>query len=109
MRRFAGVRRLTPRRIGRASILLGLVMSACATADPVTFANGQPGYAIRCDLGLNGLDLCYRKAGSLCGAQGYSLRDWKGNPVSFAAVEQNLDVNFSSLAAKTILARCNPP
>jgi hypothetical protein len=89
-------------------VLSGLLLASCATADPVNFANGQPGYAIRCDLGLNGLDLCYRKAGSICADHGYSLRDWQGKPLSFSAVERNLDDGFSSTAAKTILVTCNP-
>jgi len=98
-----------PRILGWASILLGLAPAACATADPVNFANGQPGYAVKCDLGLNGLDQCYRKAGTLCLDRGYSLRDWQGNQTTFDTVQRNVDENFGSLAAKTILVQCNPP
>ncbi len=90
-------------------ILLGLFLAGCATADPVNLANGQPGYAIKCDLGLNGLGQCYQKAGSICLDRGYTLRDWQGNPVTFAAVERSVDDNFGSLAAKAILVQCNPP
>jgi hypothetical protein len=90
-------------------ILFGLLLAGCTTADPVNFADGQPGYAIKCDWGLNGLDQCYREAGSLCVNRGYGLRDWQGRPISFQAVEQNLDQSFSSFAAKTILVQCNPP
>ena len=90
-----------------ALALFGLLLASCATADPVNFASGQSGYAIRCDLGLNGLDQCYRKAGSLCAEHGYSLRDWQGKPLTFTAVERNLDASFSSVAAKTILVTCD--
>jgi hypothetical protein len=93
--------RLTP-------AILGLLLAGCATADPVNFANGQAGYAIKCDLGLNGLDQCYRKAGSLCGERGYSLHDWQGNPVTYEAVERDLDQSLSTFSAKTILVQCNP-
>jgi hypothetical protein len=89
-------------------LLAALPLAACATADPVNFANGQPGYAISCDWGLNGLAQCYRKAGSICTEHGYALRDWQGRPISFNAVEQNADANFGSAAAKTILVQCAP-
>jgi hypothetical protein len=103
-----GADRLWPRPWHRVVTLVGLLLSSCATADPINFADGQPGYAIRCDLGLNGLDLCYRKAGSLCAEHGYALRDWQGKPLTFTTVQNNLDANFSSLTAKSILVTCNP-
>jgi hypothetical protein len=87
---------------------LGLLLGGCATADTVNFANGQPGYSIGCPWGLNGLSQCYQKAGSLCGEHGYTLRDWQGRTLTFSAVEQNLDNNYSSATAKAILAQCNP-
>jgi hypothetical protein len=90
-----------------ALLVLGVLLAACATADPINFANGQKGYAIKCDLGLNGLDMCYRKAGELCGERGYSLHDWQGNPVTYKAVERDLDASFSGFSAKTILVECN--
>jgi len=92
----------------RALVLLGLLLAGCASADPVNFGNGQPGYAIKCDLGLNGLDQCYRKAGSLCTDRGYTLRDWQGKQTTFDAVEQNLDQSLSGFQAKAILVQCNP-
>jgi len=90
-----------------ALLILGLLLAACATADPINFADGQQGYAIKCDLGLNGLDLCYRKAGDLCGQRGYTLHDWQGNPVTYKAVERDLDASLSGFSAKTILVKCN--
>ena len=90
-----------------ALFLCGL-LAGCATADPVSFANGQPGYSIRCDLGLNGLDQCFREAGDICLDRGYVLRDWQGQPVSISSVEQNVDINFGTFAAKSILVQCKP-
>ncbi len=94
--------------MARAAILLGLFLASCATADPVNFANGQSGYAIRCDFGLNGLDQCFAKAGAVCANRGYTLHDWQGKPLTYSMVQQNFDVGFSTLGAKTILAQCNP-
>jgi hypothetical protein len=95
-------------RTGSVTILLGLFLVGCATVEPVSFANGQPGYEVKCDLGLNGLDQCYRTAGNLCTGHGYSLRDWQGHQMSFDAVQQSLDEDFSGFAGKSILLQCNP-
>jgi hypothetical protein len=95
-------------RTGSVALLLGLALAGCATVDPVSFANGQPGYEVRCDLGLNGLDQCFRTAGNLCTGHGYSLRDWQGHQTTIDAAQQSLDENFSGFAAKTILLQCNP-
>ncbi len=89
-------------------ILLGLLLAACATADPVSLANGQPAYVIRCVWGLNGLDQCFAKAGMLCAERGYTLRDWPGRQVAYRDVQQDFDNSFGTLDAKTILVQCNP-
>ena len=89
------------------AVLLSLFLAGCATADTINFANGQPGYAIKCDLGLNGLDQCYRKAGNICADRGYALRDWKGTPITFAAMQEQVDQDFSGFSAKRILIQCN--
>ena len=81
-------------------VLLGLALTACATADPINFSNGQPGYQVGCTWGVNGVAQCYRKAGDLCADRGYTLRDWQGRQISFAAVEDNLSNNFSTLPDK---------
>jgi len=99
-------------RLQLGIVLLLLFLAACASADSVNFANGNPGYRIRCDLGMYGLGLCYQKAGELCGPNGYRLYAWNGRllPVKategFATDEDSDAVDVEGFQPKQILIAC---
>jgi hypothetical protein len=98
--------------INAALLMVLSALTGCANSDPVHFANGNPGYRIRCDLGMYGLGLCYQKAGELCGPNGYRLYAWNGQllPVKategFATDEDTDAVDVEGFQPKQILIAC---
>ncbi len=66
------------RLAGFAALLV--LLAACAKSSPAYLASGQPVVQITCNLAIDGMTSCYRAAGALCGARGFILYDWNGQP-----------------------------
>ena len=96
--------------MARLISILCLLLAGCASSDVIHFANGGSGYAVRCDWGLSGLNLCYQKAGELCGPLGYRLYGWSGQLLATkpASDEDPTDVEVADLQPKQILIACGP-
>lgn len=84
-------------------------VAGCATVKQTHLANGMPAYLVNCEVSLTGHDLCYRKAGDLCGYRGYTLYDWKGRVLPMQKPIPGSDSDdFDTSAPTTILIACNP-
>lgn len=49
------------------------IVSGCATSKNTYLPDGRQGYSINCSGGALSWDLCYNKAGELCGGAGYDV------------------------------------
>ena len=108
--RFDPLRRFLA-RIGWAAMgavwVVPLVVSGCATANLTYLADGQPAYQVNCNLGLDGFNRCYRKAGEICGKRGFVLYDWQGRTLPVRNSDPS-EINMAGWEAKSILVACNP-
>jgi hypothetical protein len=74
-----------------------LVLSGCVTATPIITPSGQQGFSLNCSA-LNDIGQCYKKAGELCGGNGYEIYD-----------QNNKEQKFFSAANQTMVIRCKAP
>ena len=83
----------------RVIIAAGIVasVSGCVIATPVMTPNGQQGFTINCSA-MNDVGQCYKKAGELCGSNGYEIFDQNNKPAT-----------FWSGANQTMVVRCKAP
>ena len=74
-----------------------LALSGCVIATPIITPSGQQGFTLDCSA-YNDIGQCYRKAGELCGGNGYEIYDQNNKPEGF----------FSS-SNQTMVMRCKLP
>jgi hypothetical protein len=96
-----------------SKILLGsslvVFLSGCATVTQAYLPDGSQGYSISCDGSAVGINVCFEKAGQLCGASGYDLISREGQVVPFgmgAASGGQAFVNYGAFNTKSIMVRC---
>jgi len=85
-------------------------ISACAVAKKTYLSDGSEGFSISCDGAAVGINVCFEKAGSLCGAAGYSLINREGQVVPYGVATVSggqAFVNYGSFNTKSIMIRCN--
>jgi len=90
--------------------ILVSILSACAIAKKTYLADGSEGYSISCDGAAVGINVCFEKAGSLCGARGYSLINREGQLVPYGVASASggqAFVSYGSFNTKSIMIRCN--
>lgn len=77
-------------------ILLSLTISisGCVSATPVITPSGQQGFTIDCSA-MNDIGHCYKKAGEICGSNGYEIY-----------AQNNKAQSFFSPANRTMIVRC---
>lgn len=72
-------------------------VGGCVTATPVITPSGHQGFSLNCSA-MNDIGQCYKKAGELCGGNGYEIFDKNNKPAS-----------FWSGANQTLIVRCRQP
>lgn len=97
--------------LAKCLILLAYVsgLTACAVAKSTYLPDGSKGFSISCDGAAVGINVCFEKAGDLCGASGYDLINREGQvvPYGFAtASDGQAFVNYGSFNTKSIMIRC---
>lgn len=86
-----------------------LTISACAIAKKSYLPDGSEGYSISCDGAAVGINVCFEKAGDLCGARGYDIFSREGQFVPFgfgSATTGQAFVTYGSFNTKSIMIRC---
>lgn len=71
--------------------------------------DGSKGHSISCDGSAVGINVCFEKAGSICGARGYDILNREGQivPSGFGYANQNQAfVNYGAFNTKSIMIRC---
>jgi hypothetical protein len=91
-----------------AAVIISL--SACATAKKTYLPDGGEGFSISCDGAAVGINVCFEKAGSLCGTAGYNIINREGQIVPYGVATASggqAFVNYGSFNAKSIMIKCN--
>lgn len=57
----------------RKLLLAVVLLAGCATSSKTYLPDGSEGFSINCDGSALSWSQCYKKAGDLCGAQGYKV------------------------------------
>jgi hypothetical protein len=58
------------------------MLAGCTTAQAIYFPDGTRGHRVSCDTCATGPADCYQKAGEICGANGYTIVNIPGGPIS---------------------------
>ena len=74
--------------------LIASALGGCVTATPIITPSGQQGFSLNCST-MNDIGQCYKKAGDLCGGNGYEIFDQSNQPAT-----------FWSGANQTLIVRC---
>jgi len=96
---------------------LAALVTACASSKPVYLPDGSRGYSISCDGAAVGMNVCFEKAGQLCGSRGYDLLNREGQVVytgvttgsgnaSRYAAQGSSFAYFGGMNTKSILVKC---
>jgi hypothetical protein len=84
-------------------------LSSCAISSKTYLPDGSEGYSISCDGSAVGINVCFEKAGELCGARGYELLNREGQIIpagTGVANNQGAFVNYGAYNTKSIMIRC---
>lgn len=92
-------------------LLIGAALTAitgCAIERQSYLPDGTIGHSISCDGAAVGMNVCFEKAGSICGSRGYKLLNRDGQVVySGVAIPNQGYAGFGGFSTKSILIKCN--
>ncbi len=92
-------------------LLIGVALTAitgCAIERQAYLPDGSLGHSISCDGAAVGMNICFEKAGSICGSRGYKLLNRDGQVVySGVAMPNQGYAGFGGFSTKSILIKCN--
>lgn len=92
-----------------AILMFVIFSSGCATSKKTHLPDGSEGYSISCNGAAVGINVCFEKAGQLCGSKGYDLINREGQIVPYgtgSANNQGAFVTFGSFNTKSIMIKC---
>jgi hypothetical protein len=87
----------------------GLLLTGCAMSKETYLPDGRLGHSISCDGSAVGMNVCFEKAGELCGGRGYDLVNREGQIVPFGTASVSPKGGFGTYGAmntKSILVAC---
>ena len=85
------------------------LLAGCATSKETYMPDGSLGYSISCNGSAVGINVCFEKAGELCGAKGYSLISREGQVIPFGTGSANnygATVTYGAFNSKSIMVKC---
>ena len=86
-----------------------LMLSGCAISKKVYLPSGENGYSISCDGAAVGINVCFEKAGALCGAKGYEILNREGQVIPTGlgiGSQQEAFVTAGAFSTKSIMIKC---
>ena len=87
---------------------LTILLSSCAIANKTYLPDGSLGYSISCDGSAVGMNVCFEKAGDICGSKGYKLLNREGQIIySGVALSEQGVAQFGAFNSKSIMVKCN--
>jgi hypothetical protein len=88
--------------------LVAVLISGCAIAKKTYLPDGTVGHSISCDGAAVGMNVCFEKAGEICGEKGYKLLNREGQVVySGIAMPNQGFAQVGGFNSKSILVKCN--
>lgn len=99
------------------TLVLIMAISACAMVSETYMPDGSKGYSISCDGAAVGINVCFEKAGNLCGAVGYDIITREGQIVPYGTASASVQgtatqvqgqsfATYGSFNTKSIMVRC---
>jgi len=92
----------------RWAVLIGvaIVSAGCAMAQRTHLADGSQGYSIDCSGQALNWGYCERKAGELCGAQGYEVLSKDGEHSGSTLSGNQYGLYATSVVNRSMTVRC---
>lgn len=93
----------------RGLILVSLIIvliSGCATATKTFTSDGKQGYSINCSGTALNWGMCSEKAGTLCGAKGYTVLEKSGDIGALLSGNQ-YGLYAGSVINRSMIIKCN--
>ena len=98
-------------------LLIMFILTSCAISKSTYLPDGKQGHSISCDGAAVGMNVCFEKAGELCGSRGYNLLNREGQVVYSGMNSGSVSVNsisgqaqsfgfYGGFNAKSILVQC---
>ena len=89
-------------------LLITLLLTSCAMSKETYLPDGSVGHSISCDGSAVGMNVCFEKAGEICGSKGYKLVNREGQVIySGVALPDQGFAQFGAFNTKGILVKCN--
>lgn len=96
---------------------LVVLLQGCAISRPTYLSDGSQGFSISCDGSAVGMNVCYEKAGEMCGSRGYSLLNKEGQVIYMGVNSSGASINafggsaqsatyLGAFNSKSILVKC---
>jgi hypothetical protein len=83
-------------------------LNGCAIANKTYLPDGTLGHSISCDGSAVGMNVCFEKAGEICGTRGYKLLNREGQVIYSGVYLREQGVSqFGAFNSKSILIKCN--
>jgi len=96
-------------------IAIAAALTACATATPMHGPDGKEMLAIECHGSAQSPAACYKKAGEICGTNGYDIlgKDGEAIPIGtstgYSTAYQGLQIQQVGMVVyRTLYVRCKP-
>lgn len=98
-------------------LLIVLAIGGCAISKDTYLPDGTLGHSISCDGAAVGINVCFEKAGEICGSRGYDLLNREGQVIPMAVGGASLGGNAfgyqgqaygysGAFNSKSIMIRC---
>jgi hypothetical protein len=82
-----------------------LLLSSCATVTKTYGPNGKQAYSLNCSGTARSWDTCFKSAGDICGASGYTVLNQTSEGISNTSLT-SAGFFSSSSSARTMLIEC---
>ena len=89
--------------------ILAAALTACVQSDRAYLPTGQAVMQISCKMSITSMSQCYKAAGDMCGARGYTVFDWDGTPWPKPYPDPSTVDRETMLGNTQILVACNAP
>lgn len=82
-----------------------LLLSGCATSNPIYLPDGSSGYTVNCDGSASSWSVCFQAASGLCGSAGYDVLERSDDKTGTAVVTPQWGT-AGAMVSRSMLVRC---
>jgi len=87
-------------------LFIAALVSGCATASKSYTSDGKEGYIVTCSGTLLNWGMCYKKAGKLCGTQGYEVLEKNEDKGAMLSANQQFGLNAGTVINRNLIIKC---